>query len=144
MNKQNQHLKDMSKTKAAIALLYNEINLINDYEELQAHLNQFMKFYTQQANEKNNRVNKSLMGFINYFNKVAPKNKTAQSIEKHSKGKRLRKKATYKDYLPEIQILRARGLSFKAISDYCLNNLKIKVSKETIRTRLNELKECQD
>ena len=144
MTHQKKYLSEVAKTKAAITLLYNEVNLINDYDELQTHLNQFMKYYIQHANEKNNRVNKSLTGFINYFNKVAPKNPTAKSVESKANAKKLRRKASYKDYIPELQILRARGLSFKAISEYCKNNFKVSVSKETVRTVLNELEQCQD
>lgn len=134
------HLNQIAKVKAAVNLLYNEINLLNDYEEIQSHLNQFMKCYTQQANDKNNRPNKSLMGFINYFNQVAPKKRSIKSIS--TKGQILQHKKTYKDYLSQYQILRARGLSYKEIADYSAQHFKIKISKETIRTNLKELEQC--
>lgn len=139
MNKKK-HIQQIAKVKAAVNLLQNEINLLNDYEEIQAHLNLFAKFFTEQANEKNNRANKSLMGFINYFNKVAPKQRSIKAVK--VKAKKLTPKQSYKDYLSEYQILRARGNSYQAIADYSRQHFKVKVSKETIRTALKELEQC--
>ncbi len=134
------HIQQIAKVKAAISLLNNEISLLNDYEHIQTHLDEFAKFFTEQANEKNNRANKSLMGFINYFNKVAPKQRSIKAVS--SKAKKLTAKPNYKAYLSEYQILRARGLSYKAISDYSQQHFRVKVSKETIRTALKEVEEC--
>jgi len=131
------HIQQISKVKAAISLLNNEISSLNDYEQVQTHLNLFAKFFTEQANERNNRANKSLMGFINYFDKVAPKKRSIEAVS--TKAKKLTSKQSYKDYLSEYQILRARGHSFKSISDYSIQHFKVKVSKETIRTALKEL-----
>ena len=134
------HIQQIAKVKSAVNLLQNEINLLNDYSEIQTHLDTFAKFFTEQANEQNNRANKSLMGFINYFNKVAPKKRSTEAIIKKAK---ILKPKGYKNYLSEYQILRARGSSYKKIADYSAQHFRVKVSKETIRTALKELEECQ-
>lgn len=134
------HIQQIARVKAAVNLLSNEINLLNDYESIQTHLDLFAKFFTEQANENNNRANKSLIGFINYFDKVAPQKRSTEAVQKRAKI--LQPKKGYKDYLNEYQILRARGLSYKAISDYSKQHFKTKVSKETVRTALKELEEC--
>jgi uncharacterized protein YaaW (UPF0174 family) len=138
MNKKK-HIKQIARVKAAISLLNNEINSLNNYHEIQTHLDLFAKFFKEQANEKNDRANKSLMGFINYFNKVAPKQRSIKAVK--SKAKKLTAKS-YKNYISEYQILRARGLSYQKIADYSAQHFKVKVSKESIRTALTELEEC--
>jgi hypothetical protein len=139
MSQTAKHFKQMKQVKAAITFLNNEVSLISSYDELQTHLNKFMKFYTQQANEKNNRANKSLIGFINYFESVAPQKRSTEAVSKTARGKRLAPKPSYKDHLTDYQVLRARGYSYKAISDYSKQYFKVKVSKETVRTALKEL-----
>lgn len=134
------HIQQIARVKASISFLNNEILLLNDYQSIQTHLDEFAKFFAEQANEKNNRANKSLMGFINYFEQVAPKKRSTEAVQK--KAKLLKPKQSYKDYLSEYQILRARGLSYKAISDYSKQHFKIKVSKETVRTALIGLEKC--
>ena len=125
--KNKKHLNQIVRTKTAINFLNEEIQALNDYEDIQKLLNEFNRYYSQQANENNNRANKALMGFIYFFDKVAPKERTA---------KKLTSKKSYKDYLGDYKILRERGHSFKSIADYSFKHFKIKVSKETVRTAL--------
>jgi hypothetical protein len=130
-------LNQIKELRAGIEMLNNDIQLLTNYDDIQNYMNNFMKLYSQVANPNNNRSNKSIIGIINFL-KNNPKGEI-QSIRQKAKGKRLKHKSTYKDYISEYIILRQRGHSFKSISEYSFLHFKVKVSKETIRKILNPI-----
>ena len=133
------HLNQFVKAKAAAQLLHNNLSLITNYEELQNELNKFAELFQKDANKKNNRPNKNIIGLINYLNSESKNKRNIESVQKKAKGKRLAHKSTYKDYLEEYVILRNRGYSNQEIANYSYKHFRVKVSKETIRKTLNEL-----
>ena len=135
----NKHKQQMQRAKASLNLLQMKIELAEDYQEMLNEFNIFMKFFQQQANERNNRPNKSIQGFINYFNNNAHKKRSIEKLNETNKVKKLTVKLTYKDYIPDYLILRKKGMSYKKISEYSLAHFKIKVSKDTIRNNLKGL-----
>ena len=139
MTKNQKHLRQLIQAKAGIELLYNEAKLINDYEELQAFLNVFFGYFQRIANEKNTAPNKSLIAFKSYYENEAQSKRTVKAIESKAKAKRLSHKANYKDYMEEYLILRKRGYSYRAISEYSRLHFKVSVSKDTLRNYLREV-----
>lgn len=139
MTKYQKHLKHFIAAKAGIELLHNETKLINDYEELQTFLNVFFGYFQRIANEKNTAANKSLIAFKSYYENEAQSKRTAKAIQSKAKAKRLSYRANYKDYLSEYMILKQRGYSYRAISEYSKLHFKISVSKDTLRKILKEV-----
>lgn len=133
MTKHQKHLKQFTKAKAGIQLLFNEASLISNYEELESFLNIFSKYILRIANEKNNVGNKNIIAFKLYYENEAGKKRTAKNIDKKSKVKRLSYKITYRDYLEEYLILRSRGYSWRQLSLYSEKYLKVQASKDTLR-----------
>ena len=139
MTKNQKHLQQFIQAKAGIELLHNETKLINDYEELQTFLNVFFGYFQRIANEKNTASNKSLIAFKSYYENEAQSKRTVKAIQSKAKGKRLSYRANYKDYTEEYLILRKRGYSYRAISEYSKLHFKVKVSKDTLRKYLKEV-----
>ena len=139
MTKNQKHLQQFIQAKAGIELLYNEAKLINDYEELQTFLNVFFGYFQRIANEKNTAPNKSLIAFKSYFENEAQSKRSTKAIQSKAKAKRLSYRANYKDYTEEYLILRKRGYSYRAISEYSKLHFKVNVSKDTLRTYLKEV-----
>lgn len=137
MTKKN--LNQLIKAKAAAQLLHNNLSKISDYDELQNELNKFYISFKKDANENNNRPNKIIIGMINYLSLESTSSRNLENIKQKARSKKLAHKSTYKDYLEEYIILRARGHSNQSISDYSYKHFKIKVSKETIRKALNRI-----
>jgi len=131
----NKHNTQLLTAKAAVALLNKNVSNIFTYEELQNELNSFMISFIKDANIKNNRPNKSVMGFINYFRE---NKKSGRNIEAVLNKKTITKKS-YKDYLPEYILLRNQGLSYQKIAEYSKKHYKQSVSKDTIRNALKEV-----
>jgi len=131
----NKHNTQLLTAKAAVALLNKNVSNIFTYEELQNELNSFMISFIKDANIKNNRPNKSVMGFINYFRE---NKKSGRKIEAVLNKKTITKKS-YKDYLPEYILLRNQGLSYQKIAEYSKKHYKQSVSKDTIRNALKEV-----
>jgi hypothetical protein len=131
----NKHNTQLITAKVAIELLSKNVSNIFTYEELQNELNLFMESYIKDANIKNNRPNKSVMGFINYFKE---NKKSGRNIEAVLNKKTISKKS-YKDYLPEYILLRNQGLSYQKIAEYSKKYYKQSVSKDTIRNALKEV-----
>lgn len=134
MKKNNKHLHQFKECKAGLKLFYEETLLINDYEELQNHLNNLASYFEKSQNDK--AKNKNIILFKTYLHNEAEK-KSSASIKKKKILKNISKKISFKDYLSEYFILRNRGLSYKQISDYSKKHFKISVSKETVRKYLN-------
>jgi hypothetical protein len=139
----NKHIQQIVKAKAAINLLQNNISCLSNYQDIQNELNLFHQLYSKDANDKNQNPNKTIIGFINYL-KSDEEERNLKSILKKAKVKKLSFKKSYKDYIPEYLILKQRGYSNKAISTYSSKHFKIKVSKETIRKLLNNLRDNED
>lgn len=139
MTKNQKHLKQFIQAKAGIELLHNEAKLITDYEELQEFLNIFFGYFQRIANEKNTAPNKSLIAFKNYFENEAQNKRIIKTTQGKAKAKRLSYRASYKDYTEEYLILRKRGYSYRAISQYSKLHFKVKISKDTLRNYLGGL-----
>jgi IS30 family transposase len=105
--------------------------LIDELEILICHIR-------RTANEKNNRPNKNIMAFVEYFREVSKRKRDAQTVKKKATAKRLKHKITYKDYISEILILRNQDKSYQEIAEYCRRHFKIKVSKSTIYRAIKE------
>ena len=131
----NKHQYQLLTAKAAIELLSKNVSKIFTYEELQTELNIFMNSYIKDANKKNNRPNKSIIGFINYLKDNKNKSRTIAAV----KQKQRVSKKSYKDYIPNYILLREQGLSYQKISEYSFKHFKQKVSKDTVRKVLNEI-----
>jgi hypothetical protein len=136
MTHKQKHLQQFIKAKAGIQLLFNEALLISDYTELETFLNTFSKYILKVANERNNVGNKNIIAFKSYYENEAGKKRTVESIEKKSRVKRLSYKSTYKDYVEEYLILRARGHSWRQLAKYSEQYFKVKVSKDTLRKHI--------
>lgn len=131
----NKHNNQLITAKAAVELLSKNVSNVFTYEELQNELNLFMNSFIKDANIKNNRPNKSVIGFINYLKE---NKKSGRNIEAVLSKKSISKKS-YKDYLPEYILLRNQGLSYQKISEYSKKHYKQSVSKDTIRNALKEI-----
>ena len=60
----------MINAKASIRILSEKLMDMNTYEDVQAEINRFCIIALKDANEKNNRPNKYMMGVINYLKEV--------------------------------------------------------------------------
>jgi len=120
------------EVRQGISKLYENINQSQNINEIKSELEILLNLIYRYASKQNNRHNKSLKVFQEY-NKIplTREQKIRKDIKNNNK--------TYKDYLSYFQILRARGLSFKKISEYAKAEFNIKVSSETIRNKLKEL-----
>ena len=141
MTHKQKSLQQFIKAKAGIQLLFNEASLITDYTELEAFLNTFSKYILKIANERNNVGNRNIIAFKAYYENEAGKKRSVQTIEKKSKVKRLNYKMTYKDYVEEYLILRARGYSWRKLAQYSERYFKVKVSKDTLRKYIGGLED---
>ena len=141
MTHKQKNLQQFIKAKSAIQLLYNEASLITDYTELEEFLNTFSKYILKVANEKNNVGNKNIIAFKTYYENEAGKKRSITTIEKKSRVKKLSYKTTYKDYVEEYLILRARGYSWRQLAKYSEQFFKLKVSKDTLRNYIGGLED---
>ena len=141
MTHKQKSLQQFIKAKSGIQLLFNEASLITDYTELEEFLNTFSKYILKIANERNNVGNRNIIAFKSYYENEAGKKRTVKTIEKKSRVKKLSYKTTYKDYLEEYAILRARGYSWRKLAQYSERYFKIKVSKDTLRKYIGGLED---
>jgi len=141
MTHKQKSLQQFIKAKAGVQLLFNEASLITDYTELEEFLNTFSKYILKIANERNSVGNRNIIAFKSYYENEAGKRRTVATIEKKSRVKRLSYKTTYKDYVEEYLILRARGYSWRKLAEYSQQYFKIKVSKDTLRKHIGDLED---
>jgi len=134
MKKSIKHIKQFRQAKAGLKLFYEQTLLITDYEDLQNHLNILASYFDKSQNDQ--AKNKNVILFIKYLKNEAEK-KSATKAKKQSIIKNISHRMNFKDCLEDYEILRARGLSYKAISDYSKKHYKVRVSKETVRKYLN-------
>jgi hypothetical protein len=132
------HLQQFNTAKASIKLLYNQVQECLNYDKLNTILTLFNNTVQKQSNPKNNRPNKHIIGIGQYFYQSKTRLRSVEIIVKNEMYKHLKNKATYKDYLPEFQLLRRRGYSYRRMSDYAKQYWNISVSKDTISKYLKE------
>ena len=137
--KQYKQLEQFRKARAGAELLFIETQEATTYQELMNKLNNFVSYINKIANDKNDRANKSVIAFQEYFIHEAGKKRDKEEVVKKAKSKKLAHKTTYKDYIEEYLILRKRGQSCRDIAEYSEKFFKVKVSKTTIPTVLKEL-----
>lgn len=137
--KEQKHLEQFKKAKAGVELLFMETQQVATYQELINKLNVITSYINKIANPKNNRPNKSIIAFQDYFINEVGKKRDKEEVVKKAKSKKLAHKTTYKDYIEEYLILRKRGHSCRDISEYSEKYFKVKVSKTTIAKVLKEL-----
>jgi hypothetical protein len=132
--KQNlKHIQQFKQAKAGIKLFYQNSLLITDYEDLQNHLNILASYFEKSKNDK--AKNKNVILFKTYLKNEAEKNQL-QKIKNQKIIKNISHRMTFKDCIEDYYILRNRGLSYKAISEYSKKHYKVQVSKETVRKYL--------
>lgn len=141
MTHKQKSLQQFIKAKAGVQLLFNEALLITDYTELEEFLNTFSKYILKIANERNNVGNRNIIALKSYYENEAGKKRAVQTIEKKNRVKKLSYKMTYKDYIEEYLILRARGYSWRKLAEYSQRYFKIKVSKDTLRKHIGGLED---
>lgn len=134
MSQSSKKLIQFRKAKSAINLLYQDTKDLNDFEDLKIYLDNFIKIIQQTSNEKNHTNNKSIIAFKNFYEKEKPKSHQLQTVIK----KGTIKKRSYLDYIEEYRTLRAKGKSWRDISDYSYKHFKIKVSKDTLRLKVGD------
>ncbi len=136
----NKNLKQFKEAKAGVNLFYNLVENANSYNELLEILNNLSSYFLKIGNEKNNRVNKNITVFTEYFRIEASKKRDTQTVVNNAKSKRLSFKKSYKDYIEDYLILSKRGYSSREIATYSEKYFKIKVSKTTINNIIKEHK----
>ncbi|OCL85291.1 MULTISPECIES: hypothetical protein [Arcobacteraceae] len=136
----NKNLKQFKEAKAGVNLFYNLVENANSYNELLEILNNLSGYFLRIGNEKNNRVNKNIIVFTEYFRIEANKKRDIQTVVNNAKSKRLSFKKSYKDYIEDYLILSKRGYSSREIAAYSEKHFKIKVSKTTINNIIKEHK----
>ncbi len=137
--KQYKQMEQFKKAKAGAELLFMETERATTYQELMNTLNNFVYYINKTANDKNDRPNKSVTAFQEYFTNEVGKKRDKEEVVKKAKSKKLAHKTTYKDYIEEYLILRKRGHSCRDIAEYSEKYFKVKVSKTTIAKVLKEL-----
>jgi len=132
-------LKTETQARAGIDLFYQNIKSTEgNYEDFLKELNLLNSYFQQYASKNNNRINKSATAFKMYFTNEVKKKRNIENIEKRGQVKLLSAKQSYKQFKKEYLVLRKRGNSYKAISDYSKKHFKVKVSKDTIRNFIRE------
>jgi hypothetical protein len=139
MNDKNLH--QFTLAKQSVELLHHQVQNCVSISELNERLANFNNYVLKIANHKNNRSNKNISAFVQYFldqKKFAQRNSTA--ILEKQVLQNVKHRVSYKDYRSEMIKLRERGLSYQKISNYAQDYWNITVSKDTIRNYLNETK----
>jgi hypothetical protein len=139
MNDNN--LQQFTTAKKSVELLHHQVQQCVTIAELNERLATFNTYILKIANHKNNRTNKNISAFVQYFidqKKFAHRNSTA--ILEKQVLQNVKHRVSYKDYRSEMIKLRERGLSYQKISNYAQDYWNITVSKDTIRNYLNETK----
>ncbi len=135
-NKKN--LEQFKNAKSGVNLLNIHVQNCTNYQEILEVLNNISSYFIKIGNEKNNRANKNIMVFVEYFKKEAGKKRNIETVVNKAKTKRLSFKKSYKDYIQDYLILSKRGYSSREISAYSEKHFKMKVSKTTINKVLKE------
>ena len=130
-----------ARARAGIQLFFNRAKNANSYEELLSELDILNNYIHEFAGKKNNRPNKSIIAFSYYYRREKGNKRDCQVIAKRATEKAVRYKKSYKDYSPELLLLKNRGYSLRRISSYAKQHFKIQVSKDTLAKYFKELTE---
>lgn len=125
-------MQDEMIVKLSVKKLSEVINLCENLEEINRELLRFFELTYRYASKNNNRHNKFIKVFKEYYNsqnlQESREQKVKQQIKKRSKK--------VEDYLEELLYLRVeKQYSYQDLSDY-LQQKKVKASRETIRKLL--------
>lgn len=140
--KDNRQHQQIQKLEASIFLLSSELKLSKNYQEVLKLLHSFDMAYRKSANEKNNRLNKNIIGWGNFWDMHKSPKRSLNAVQKKAKLKRISrpKKPNHKDFIDEYQVLHFQGFSLQQIVQYSAENFGCKVSKSTIQKIIKEVK----
>lgn len=133
------NLKHEAQARAAILLFYKRTNRANSYSELLKELDTLNQYIHEFASKKNNRPNKTIIAFVQYYRKEKNNEREYREVAKRATERAIRHKKSYKDYTPELLLLKNRGYSLRKISSYAKQHFKISVSKDTLSKYFKEL-----
>jgi hypothetical protein len=119
-----------ASARIGVKNLNDKISLSANVNDMNIVLNQLLDLVYRYAAKNNNRPNKALKLFSE-FSKI--------ELSREEKIKQQQKLKTYKDYLPQLQVLRNRGASYQELSNYAKEHFEVKVSRETLRNSLQEV-----
>ena len=129
----NKFLKIEIEVRAGVEKFYEDIFVAENLETIQGHINELLQLSYRYASKKNNRPNKGLKVFQEYFKiQESRESKIKKQIKK-------REELNYKDFIEQFLILRKRGYSYRKIAKYAQAELQLKVSSETIRKSIKDL-----
>ncbi len=132
-------MKHEIKSRAAIQLFFNRTKNTNNYAELLFELNILNEYINEFAAKKNNRPNKIIVAFSQYYMKEKGNRRDYEKIIKRETEKAVKHKKSYKDYTTELILLKNRGYSLRRISSYAKQHFKIQVSKDTLSKYFKEI-----
>jgi len=137
------NLKHEIQARAAILLFYKRTQRTSNYAELLIELDLLNKYLYEFGGKKNNRPNKTMVAFSQYYQKEKHNERNYQEVVKRATERAIKHKKSYKDYTPELLLLRHRGYSLRRISSYAKQHFKILVSKDTLSKYFKELESEQ-
>lgn len=119
-------------TKLSVKKLSDTINLCDNLEEINRELLKFFEISYRYGSKNNNRHNKFIKVFKEYYNSQNLQETREQKVKQQIKNKSKK----VEDYLQELIYLRVeKQYSYQSLSDY-LRQKKVKGSRETIRKLL--------
>lgn len=125
-------MQDEVIIKLSVKKLSESINLCENLEEVNRELLKLFELTYRYASKNNNRHNKFIKVFKEYYNSQNLQELREQKL-KHQIKNRSKK---VEDYLQELLYLRTeKQYSYQQLSDY-LKEKKVKASRETIRKLL--------
>ncbi len=116
-----------ASARIGVKNLNDRISLSANVNDMNIVLNQLLELIYRYGAKNNNRPSKALKVFSE-FSKI--------EMSREEKVKQQSKIKTYKDYLPQLQVLRNRKMSYQELSNYAKEHFKVKVSRETLRNAL--------
>ncbi len=136
MTKSQKHKQQLQAARAGLKLFYENSLILTSYEDLQNYLNNFASYFQQIENDK--APNKNIILFKTFLQEESLKSQEVKQIKRKSTIRRTKKKMNFKDYLTDYQILKNKGLSYRAIARHSEKYYKCKVSKDTLRKYLKD------
>ena len=133
------NLKYEIQVRAAILLFYKRTQRTSSYVELLNELELLNQYLYEFAGKKNNRPNKTMVAFSQYYQKEKHNERNYQEVVKRATGRATKYKKSYKDYTSELLLLHNRGYSLRRISSYAKQHFKISVSKDTLSKYFKKL-----
>jgi len=125
-------MRDEMITKLSVKKLSEAINLCENLEEINRELLKFFELTYRYGSKNNNRHNKFIKVFKEYYNLQNLQQTREQKVKQQVKSRSKK----VEDYTQELLYLRnEKNYSYQALSDY-LQQKKVKASRETIRKLL--------